>query len=418
MTVTKLSEDLIADAVRFLTDPEFREAPDEFYKRLLDGHRMLPLGNGTWLVGGHAEVRTVLRDNRFSRAARAPREIDYLTNDPRPEIREMAACQASMMLFTDPPEHARLRKFHRAPFMPRAVVRWADYVRELADELARELPRDRDFDLKELFALPIPERAICRILGVPAEDHRKWERWSEAILNIDRTGTGGGSSVSEAGDAMRAFGDYFAEIIERRRAEPADDLISELVGVEDGDDRLTDAELIGNLILLIIAGHETTANSIATIVVLLMSHRDQWERLIADDSLVEPTVEEVLRFDGAQRFMVPRVAVEDVQLGDNLIRKGDEVICILHAANRDPVVFDDPHRFDIARDASAHVAFGTGAHLCLGMHLARMELVAGLRALIRHHPGLRLAVDVDQLKSSPSPTVRGWQAVPCISSTP
>ncbi|CAJ1500418.1 cytochrome P450 [[Mycobacterium] burgundiense] len=416
--MTNVAESLIADAMRFLTDPVFRENPGPFYERLLDGNRLLALGNGMWLIAGHAEVRSVLRDTRFSRAARADQEMEYLNADPRPEVQQMAACQAAMMLFTDPPEHTRIRRLYRDPFMPRAVVRWAAYVDELADELAQSLPRDREFDLKKAYALPIPERAICRILGVPAEDHKKWEHWTDAIVNMDRTGHGGGSGTTEAGDAMRSFGDYFAELIQQRRRNPADDLISELVTTDDHGDRLSDEELIGNLILLIMAGHETTANSIATTVVQLMAHREQWDRLVADDSLVGNAVEEILRVDGAQRFMVPRVAVEDVQIGDHHISAGDQVICVLHAANRDPKVFDNPHELDISRDSSAHLAFAPGTHLCLGMHLARMELIAGLKALIRHHPALRLAVPVHELQHAPSPTIRGWRTLPCISPNP
>jgi cytochrome P450 len=418
MTAADVSGSLAADAVRFLTDPAFREHPDEFYAQLLNGHRLLAVGNGMWLASGHAEVHSVMRDTRFSRAARAGQEMEYLTGDPRPEVQQMAACQAAMMLFTDPPEHTRIRKFHRPPFMPRAVGRWVNYVDELADELAAELSHDGQFDLKADYALPIPERAICRILGVPAEDHKQWERWTDAILNIDRTGQGGGTSTNSAGEAMRAFGDYFAELIAHRRAHPTDDLISELVSSDEDGDRLSDAELIGNLILLIMAGHETTANSIATTVVLLMTHRDQWDRLIADPGLAEGAVEEVLRLGGAQRFIVPRVATEDVVVGGHHIPAGDEVICVLHAANRDPEVFADPDRFDITRDCSAHLAFGTGTHSCLGMPLARLELTAALKGLIHYHPELQLAVDPTALHGTPSPTVRGWQSVPCISPNP
>jgi len=417
MTAADVKEDLIVQAGRYLADPDFRRSPEQFYAQLLDGNQVLALPGGVWLMAGHSEVRAVLRDARFSRQARADRECDFLDSDERPAVQHMGQCQRAMMLALDPPQHTRVRKFHRPPFMPRGAGRWTDYLDSVADELARDLPRDTVFDLKRLFSLPIPERAICRILGVPEEDHRLWEGWGDQIVNMDRTGQAGDAGAAPGRDAMVAFGQYFTDLIAQRRASPGNDLISELANADDDGDRLTDAELVGNLILLIIAGHETTANTIASAVVLLMRDRDQWESLIADQSLIGTAVEEVLRLEGAQRFMVPRVAVEDVQLGEHLIAAGDEVICVVHAANRDPSVFADPLRFDITRDSSAHLAFGNGAHLCLGIHLARLEMVAAIRALVRHHPSLQLAVDEASLEPAPSSTVRGWTALPCLSPT-
>lgn len=425
---------LIADAAKFLGDPAFRESPEAFYNELLDGHRIFGLGNGIWLIAGHEEIRTVLRDDRFSRSARAGQECGFMDTDPRPDVQRMGQCQRGMMLSLDSQEHARIRKFHRPPFLPRGARKYKHDIELLADELARNLPRGKEFDLKREFSLPIPERIICRILGVPAEDHKLWEEWTDAIVGMDRTGHGTDVGTNRAGDAMRSFGEYFDKLIALRRAEPGDDLISELANAVDygtlesispadnrinlSGDRLSDDELVGNLILLIAAGHETTANSIATAVVLLLRDRQHWNRLVKDESLAEAAIEEVLRLEGAQRFMVPRVAVEDVAIGDQVIAAGDQVICLLHAANRDPKVFDDAGSFDITRSPSAHLAFGSGAHFCLGVHLARMEMVAAIKALVRHHPSLTLAVDYPSLESSPTPTVRGWKAVPCISPTP
>jgi cytochrome P450 len=417
MTAADVDQTLIVQAARYLGDPAFRRSPEQFYSQLLDGNQILGLPNGLWLIAGHAEIRAVLRDSRFSRAARADRECDYLNSDPRPAVQGMAQCQRGMMLGLDPPAHTRVRRFHRPPFMPRAAANWAQYIDDLADNLARALPRDAAFDLKQAFALPIPERTICRILGVPEEDHRLWERWGDQIVNMDRTGQAGEAGVAPARDAMSSFGAYFSELIDRRRETPAGDLISELANAQEDGDRLTDAELVGNLILLIIAGHETTANSIASAIVLLMRDRTQWDQLVADESLIDAAVEETLRLEGAQRFMAPRVALEDVQIGEHRIVEGDEVICVVHAANRDPRVFDDPLRFDVTRDTSAHLAFGNGSHLCLGIHLARMEMRAAIKALVRHHPSLELAADEDALETTPSPTVRGWAALPCVSPT-
>lgn len=410
---TSDNQQLVADAARYLGDPQFRAAPEDFYRRLLEEAPVLPVGRGTWLIAGHAEVRTALRDPRFSRAARAAHEAEFLSSDTRPDVQRMGKCLHGTMLFLDPPEHARIRKFHRDPFLPRAVREWQDELDRIADELASDLPEGEVFDLKERFALPIPERLICAILGVPAEDHKLWEEWTGALLRLDRTGHAENGGVTEAAAAMVSFGEYFDDLIRKRRENPGDDLISVLAAPDETGDRLTDDELVGNLILLTSAGHETTANTI----VLLLRDRADWDRLGADSSLVEAAVEEVLRLEGAQRFMVPRTTTEDVEIGGRTIPAGDQVIFVNHAANRDPSVFPDPLRFDLDRDPRSHVAFGGGAHTCLGIHLARMELVAALGALVRRHPGLALAVPEEELVTSPTPTVRGWDVLPCISPT-
>lgn len=412
MASTNTERTLAGDARRYLTEPAFREHPEAFYQELLAEGHVVEVGGGIWLVAGHAELSAALRDRRLSRSAREEEEVGYLNHHPDPEVNRMGKCQSGMMMMLDPPEHTRIRKLHRTPFMPPAVAAWEPYITELTAELAAAIPTDVETDLKQAFALPIPERIICSILGVPVEDHKLWEEWSDEWMKLDRTGSATEESQRPAREAFVAFGRYFADLVEKRRAEPKDDLISQLVHAEEDGDRLTDEELIGNLVLMIVAGHETTANTICSAVVLLMRHRDQWEKLVADPSLAANAVEETLRLEGAQRFMGPRNALEDIELGGKVIPAGDKVICVTQAANRDPLVFEDPLKFDITRAKIPHLGFGSGPHSCLGIHLARLQMVSAIQALVRHHPNLRLAVDASELKTTPAPTIRGWEAVP------
>lgn len=411
MTISETG-DLSADAVRFLTDPAFREDPEEFYERLLSGGPVHEIGEGLWFVVGHAEVDAALRDTRFSRALGATEELAFLTEAPEDEIRYSGKCMHAAMLMTDPPEHTRLRKLHRAPFLPRAVSRWRPFVTDLAASLVREFPEAETFDLKQAYGLPIPERAICQLLGVPYEDHAQSEHWTDELLKVDRSGHATAESLRPARQAIHEFQQYLTQLVTDRRQSLGEDLLSELLQVEEDGDQLSDVDLIGNLILLISAGHETTANTICSMVVLLMSHRDQWEQLVADQSLVPGAVEEVLRLEGAQRFNVPRIAAADVEIGGKVIPQGSRVAFITHAANRDPEVFPDPLRFDITRDPNPHVGFGMGTHLCLGMHLARLELTIALETLVREVPSLELAVNRLELRGTDGPTIRGWQEVP------
>lgn len=412
MTTSDIEANLSADALRFLMDPAFREEPEAFYERMLATGPVHEIGGGMWFVVGHAEVDAALRDNRFSRARGAVEELAFLTEAEDEDVRYSGQCLRNAMLMVDPPEHTRLRKLHRAPFLPRAVSRWQPFIAELARDLVQAFPTDETFDLKRAYCFPIPERAICQILGVPYEDHAKFERWTDALLRVDRSGNATAESLRPARGAILEFQQYLTRVVAGRRQTPGDDLLSELLSAEEDGDQLTDAELVGNLILLVSAGHETTANTIASSVVLLMTNRDQWEMLVDDPTLVPNAVEEVLRLEGAQRFNVPRIAAEDIELGGKVIPAGSRVAFITHAANRDPEVFQEPLRFDITRDPNPHVGFGMGAHLCLGMHLARLELTIALETLVREVPSLDLAVGRDELRGTDGPTIRGWQTVP------
>lgn len=404
-------DELVELGQRYLGDVELWRQPEEFYARLHEHARVLPIGGGTWLVSGHAETMSGLRNPRFLRQPSSIGELSFLDDAPTPEARHMGTCMHAMMLMLDPPDHTRVRSFYRDPFLPRGVKRWEPLVRSTVDGVLDDLPKNEVFDLKSAFAMPIPEIVICEILGVPHEDHRLWEKWGKLM-----TRRGFDDPTKDALDAMYegyvAFGDYVTELLAARRASPADDLLSELTSASEGGDRLSDAELTGNFILLVVAGHETTANAITSAVGLLLRHREQWERLVADPSLVDSAVDESLRMEGAQRFTIPRIASEDIPLGDTVIPAGERAIFLIEAANRDPDVFADPSAFDIGRTPNPHVAFGSGPHLCLGMQLAKLEMKVALARLVEQCPGLGLAVDPAELVIEPTPTVRGWEALP------
>lgn len=412
MTAETTTTDLAELGRRYLLDPEFRNAPGALFERLLADGRVLPVGGGLWLVAGFHEASTGLRDARFSRTASGELEMDFMLSAADEQVRHAGACVMHSMMMLDPPEHSRVRKFFRAPFLPRAVAAWRADLERLCDRLLDAIPRDRVVDLKAAYAHPLPQQAMCRILGVPYEDDEKFLRWGEAIVNVDRSGGASDESLAPSRQANVEFCNYLGELIARRRAEPVDDFLGGLIDPHEDGDRLSDEELIGNLLLLVIAGHETTANTIVSAVLLLMQHPEQWRRLVADPGLASAVVEETLRLHGAQRFNAPRVALEDVELGGHVIPKGDRVFFLTQVINRDPGVFIDPATFDIDREPNSHMAFGFGPHVCLGMHLARLEMIVALEALARRCPDLDLAVEPGELRGVTSPTLLGWESLP------
>jgi cytochrome P450 len=404
---------LVDDAHRFLGDPAFRQDHErEFYEALHATGPVHPIGNGLWLVCGYREVESAARDVRFSREIQSWTEMAVLDQAPSEEVRYAGACIHQMLLAIDPPEHTRVRKLLRAPFMPRTIEQWLPTLQGLCDELADALPVDGVVDVKERFALPLPARAICVILGVPYEDHALWEAWTAELIAMDRTGHAPEEALVPGRDAHVAFTRYFDDLIERRRAAPGDDLLSALVTAEEDGDRLTNEELIGNFTMLVAAGHETTASTTCNALVLLMGEREQWEMVVADPTLAGAAIEETLRLESANRFGPPRVARRDVELGGHVVPEGDKIILMFNAADCDPSVFPDPFAFDLTRPARPHLGFGSGQHLCLGMHLARLEMVTALETLVARFPEMELAVDPSQLRRIDAPTIRAWDSLP------
>lgn len=389
MTTTKPRTYPFSEADRLNLDP--------FYARLRESEPLsriqLPFGESAWLATRYEDAKVVLGDPRFSRAASVGRD--------EPRLRERR--QAMGILAMDPPDHTRLRKLVAKAFTARRVERLRPRAQEIADELADGMLREgAPADLVEDFALPLPIAVICELLGVPFEDRADFRVWSDAFLSTTKL------TPEQAEDYIGRMHGYMAGLIDRRRQEPGDDLMSALISARDDEDRLTEQELVQLAAGILVAGHETTATQIPNFVYVLLTHPERLAELRADPDLVPAAVEELLRYvplGVASAF--PRYALEDVELGGVTVRAGDPVLVSLSSANRDEAVYQDPDQLDLLRSEATHIGFGHGPHHCLGAQLARLELQVALRTLLTRLPGLRFADSEADLRWKTGMLVRG-----------
>ena len=338
---------------------------------------------GVWMIPGHADVLSALHDPAtFSSGAFALDESNT------------AMRGSKTMIQTDPPDQQRLRKVAQAAFSRRSVRTIETAVGQIVEEvldqaaLADRWAAGETADVMDALCRPVPATVIARLLGVPDADIENFVAWSEEMSNA--TGEGREqfpdwpevkARADEAGTAMRA---YLEDQIEQHRRSPHDDLINDLL-VANEHGVLDDGELIATLVLLLIAGNETTTKLIGTGLLLLDQHPDQRRQLVANPDLMVGAVEEMLRFQGVVH-MLPRMATRNVEMGDSVIRSGEIVLLLRGAANRDPDAFPDPNRFDITRTPNHHVGFGHGIHHCLGNMLARMEARMALTGFLSRFP--------------------------------
>jgi cytochrome P450 len=263
-------------------------------------------------------------------------------------------------------------------------------------------------DLSAEYAFPLPITVIAEMLGVPSADHGRFKEWSDAII----TPALGDEELERVSELMGEFVAYLTAFFEERRATPRDDLVSALIAARDDEDALSEAELFGTVVLLIVAGHETTVGLIGNAVLNLLANPEQLELVRGDPSLLPGAIEEVLRYEGPVERALNRWAATDVELGGHTIRRGEAVIAILNAADRDAERFPEPDRLDVCRADTKHLAFGRGSHYCLGAPLARLEAEIALETLFRRLPALRLAVRQDELEWRPTPGFRRVRALP------
>jgi cytochrome P450 len=360
-----------------------------------------PSGHEGWLVTRYDDVRTVFADPRFSRNLLHPGAPCLI------EPGDFSTGEHSI-LNLDPPDHTRLRRLAAQAFTVRRIAALRPRIQEIADGLADALIAHGPVaDLVEEFAFPLPTVVMCELLGVPFAGRARFRQWSRVIVTPMQ------HAPADVERARRDGAHDMAELVAAKRDRPAGDFLSALVHARDEDgDRLTEAELIDLATQLLLAGHETTVSLISTGVVLLCRHPEQLAALRADPALAAGAVEEIMRFDGPADASLLRVALEDVELGGVLVRRGEAVLAHSGAANRDENVFPGAAEFDIRRKDAPQLGFGHGVHFCLGAALARLEGEIALRTLVDRLPGLELAVPWETVAWRPPLSVRGPQEVP------
>ena len=417
--MTTTSTDAIESAIKpedffeFVARPDLRADPYPFFARLRTQEPIyeLDVGFRLYLVSGYDHASEVLRDPRFSsdeRNTNAYKEAGseqhvLFANTPFGRVAR------SMLVFRDDPDHKRLRDLVQKAFTRRVVEDLRPRISQLVDELLDPVVDAGGGDLMSDFAYPLPVIVICELLGVPPADRHRFMDWAHDFAQRFEVQPLRTEDMEQRGDAATTkLTEYFEELIAMKRSKPAGDLISSLITVEDDGDRLSHNETLATCLLLLLAGHETTANLIGNGTYALMRHRDQWDRLVGNPSLVRSAVEEILRYDSPVQ-MVQRIPLSDVTIGGHMMAGGVFCGVILAAANRDPSRFSDPDRFDIARDEAPLVSFGAGIHFCLGAPLARLETQLALDALALRAPGLHMT---DEPRWRPSFVLRGLERLP------
>ena len=397
-----------------LASPRFKANPHPFYARLRDEapvwRTTLRDRRTAWLVTRYEDVAGVLKDKTFAK--------DRL-NAMDPEQRAKAPWMPGFlkplernMLDLDNPDHTRLRALVSKAFTPRRIEllrgRIEALCEDLLDDMNRKGERQGGAELVSGYALPLPATVIAELLGVPAEDHDKFHRWSNRLVSVSS-----GRDMLRALPAAFSFVRYLRKMSERRRDDPQDDLITALIQAEEEGDKFSEDELLAMAFLLLVAGHETTVNLIASGTLALLEHPEQMERLRSDPSLVKPAVEELLRFTSPVEMATERYAREGVQIAGTPVPRGELVLAVLGSANRDERRFENPDVLDLARDPNKHLAFGRGGvHHCLGAPLARLEGQIAIGAFMRRFPAARLAVRPESLRWRRGLFLRGLERLP------
>ena len=391
-------------------DPNFRLDPYAVYARLRAEEPIHDSPLGAVVLSRYADCLAILKDHRSSSDARNSEIFKNAVEEGKVDPEQQGLNDTQPFLFLDPPDHTRLRGLVSKAFTPKVVDGLRPRIQELVDELLDAVAAKGSMEIIEDLAYPLPVVVICEMLGVPAEDHATFKEWSrEAARSLDPEEILPPEVQERRRQAMESFADYFRALIEERRKDLKDDLISALIEAEEAGDKLSEEELLSTCVLLLVAGHETTVNLIGNGALALLRHPDQLEMLRNDPSLAPRAVEEILRYDPPVQ-MTGRTALEDIQIGGVTIRKGQQAILLLAAANRDPEQFADPDRLDITRSDNRHLAFSFGTHFCLGAPLARLEGEIALGTLVRRFQDLKLQTEAPEYKENI--TLRGLASLP------
>ncbi|HYU71685.1 MAG TPA: cytochrome P450 [Ktedonobacteraceae bacterium] len=392
-----------------ITSATFKANPFPFYAQLRAQAPVfavkLPTKERAWLVTRYDDVLSVLKDERFAKDRRNAMSPEQLKKQPW--IPPMFKPLERNMLDLDSPDHTRLRALVHKAFTPRLIEQMREQIQALTNELLDAVEPNGSMDLIADFALPLPLTVIGRILGVPSEDNDKFHRWTKTMIS-----GGTNRNLFVLVPSMMSFMGYLKKLIKQRRAAPKDDLVTALVQAKDGSDSLSEDEILAMIVILLVAGHETTVNLIGSGTLALLEHPDQLVKLRNEPTLIKTAIEELVRFVCPVETATERYAREDIPIVGTTIPRGELVLAVLGSANRDAKYFDNPDALDITRSNNKHLSFGHGVHYCLGAPLARLEGQIAISTLLQRMPNLHLSVAPDQLRWHGAFVLRGLEALP------
>lgn len=407
-----MSEEPAAPAPKFLFTDEILRDPYPAYRRFLADGQIHPVayGGGGWAVFRHAMCSSFIRDPRLS-SRRTGVFLRALPPERQAEFAELARMLGLGLLFLDAPEHSRLRKLMNKGFSPAVAEGLRPQIQAIVGRMLEPMRYATEADLLREVAYPLPVRVIAEMLGVAEALHDQLIQWSDAIAVFFGTPQRTVQQAEAARDAVVALTEFFRGAVAERRRKRGADLISLLLDIEEDGEVLTEEELHAQCVGLLFAGHETTRNLIGNGMYTLLRHAEEMAELREDPDLIRTAVEELLRFESPVQF-TGRVAKEEMEICGVRVRAGETILFMLGAANRDPCQFKDPDRLNLKRLNNPHLAFGAGAHFCIGNQLARLEGQIAILRMVQQFPRMRLATQRPEW--APNYGLRGLKALPVI----
>ena len=390
---------------------EFKADPFPFFARMRATQPVccvtLPDGRLAWLIARYDDVLAALKDRRFAKDRTKALTAEQLRKQPW--IPGFAKPLTRSMIDLDEPDHPRLRNLVQKAFTPAMVDRLRERIQAICDRLLDQLEGKHSMDLVHDYALEVPLTVIVELMGIPGTDRRRFHHWTKALMKPPTK-----LNMIRAVPSLMAFMRYLRRLFRELRTKPQPGLLTALVQVEEAGDHLSEDELLAMAFLLLIAGHETTVNLIASGTLALLQHPDQLELLLNDASISRSAIEELLRYTNPLESATERFAREDVTIAGVTIPRGSLVLAAIASANRDDSQFQNPDRLDLKREPNRHLAFGHGPHFCLGAPLARLEGQIAIPTLFRRLPQLRLAVPAEELRWRATPVLRGLESLPVV----
>lgn len=394
-----------------LTSPAFYENPYPIYKQLREADPIVSLAPNIWMTGRYSVVESVLRDKRIGRSYMQGVRAQY--GDIRAK-KPIFRSFENMLLMMDSPRHTRLRGLLAKAFNAKQESGFRQLTQTIVDKLIDRISTQESFDIVKDYAMPMPLKVICSMLDVPFENSTIFSKATDAIAQNFEIVRMRGAELNAANCATEELENYFIPILHERRKKPGDDLISLMVLADVDADKLTDAEILSNIILLFFAGHETTANMIGNALIALHQHPEVIKEVTSTPSLISNVVAECLRYDGSVQLS-GRIALEDLEIEGEKIECGDHIFAFLGSANHDPEKFKDADKLIIGRNLPKnwHISFGTGIHNCLGARLAMIEMEVALGTLFKRLPNIKIT-NLAHLRWRQRNTLRGVESLTAL----